>query len=66
MTDLDEGGVHADGETLVVSAGDALLAGEADVAGEPGPGPCPAPRALIARGSPSEECSAGVAAAGWK
>ena len=64
MTDLDEGGVHADGETLVVSAGDALLAGEADVAGEPGPGP--APRALIARGSPSEECSAGVAAAGWK
>ena len=61
LPDLDEGGVHADGQTLVVSAGDALLAGGADVAG---PGAQPAPRHLAALRAPPEERATGVAASG--
>ena len=56
---LHEGGVHAYDQTLVVSAGDALLAGHADVAG---PGAQPAPGHLAALGPPPEEGATRVAA----
>lgn len=52
LTHLDEGGVHPDGDALVVSAGDALLAGQADVAR---PGGQAAPGVLTALGAPPEE-----------
>ena len=59
LAHLHEGGVHADGEALVVSAGDALLAGQADVAH---PGAEPAPGHLTALGAPPEEGPTRVAA----
>ena len=59
LAHLHKGGVHADGEALVVSAGDALLAGQADVAH---PGAEPAPGHLAALGAPPEEGPTRVAA----
>ena len=52
LAHLDEGGVHPDGDALVVSAGDALLAGQADVAR---PGGQAAPGHLTPLGAPPEE-----------
>ena len=59
LAHLDEGGVHPDGDALVVSAGDALLAGQADVAR---PGGEAAPGGLTALGAPPEEGPTRVAA----
>ena len=59
-TDPNEGGVHADGEALVVSAADALLVLRGDRAV---PRPAAAPAPLRPQRLSPEECSARVAAA---
>ena len=59
VSHLHKGGVHAYGQTLVVSAGDALLAGHTDVTG---PGAQPAPGHLTALGPPPEEGATRVTA----